>query len=621
MGSGPGLAAAIGVVVGPAGWPARRSRRSAAWVSDRVGFRPVLLGGARRRRVRADRRAARRGDPAAGRSPCCVLTASNALVGAMVFSLLATEVAVERRSQTLNLVYLPLYAAGIIGPAIGGDAGRRVRDQRAVLRRRGGVPDRGGGGGAAGPSGAGGIGGAGVARSPAAEAPGSPAAEPAKQSSTDCKAPSGCRTRSADPALGAATDGPGESRFCARSLRRMHRPGSTPDCPDARRGTHGDERGPNRPMSRRPCTTRARRPPFRAERRLTFPRCAHAQVRRAGRATAPATVAGQRDHRQQHREPAVPERRQREHRRDRHRPAAVGPGAPDDDRRPRSAAGSRAAPAATPRCRPCPRRVPITTSIHVRHRSGSDRERDGHDRRPSHRARCASDRHSRRTANQSRPIPGVIFVSRTSDQAAGQRNPRTIAAASRSETLPPATSIAANGKSRPAASSRGPVRKRTAASSSAVQTRHERLPRQRRERRDRLEERRRVDVGDRVVPVAVEIRVRELGGLPVAAGVLAGAPEATPRLAERDDQDPGGDRQPVARRAAASRAGRGTGAVPRPPGAGAAKRRSPAESKARRALVTARSSQGSPRARPPQRGRRRTTTTAASARNGRPRRW
>ena len=53
-----------------------------------------------------------------------------------------------------------------------------------------------------------------------------------------------------------------------------------------------------------------------------------------------------------------------------------------------------------------------------------------------------SDRHSRRTANHSSPIPGVIFVSRTSDQVHGQRNPRTIAAARRSETLPPATSIA-----------------------------------------------------------------------------------------------------------------------------------------------------------------------------------
>src|SRR5450631_1532207 len=31
----------------------------------------------------------------------------------------------------------------------------------------------------------------------------------------------------------------------------------------------------------------------------------------------------------------------------------------------------------------------------------------------------ASDRHSRRTANHSRPIPGVTLVSRMSDQAAG----------------------------------------------------------------------------------------------------------------------------------------------------------------------------------------------------------
>jgi MFS family permease len=49
-----------------------------------------------------------------------VFTACNGIVGAMVFSLLATEVPAERRSQTLNLVYLPLYAAGIIGPAFGG---------------------------------------------------------------------------------------------------------------------------------------------------------------------------------------------------------------------------------------------------------------------------------------------------------------------------------------------------------------------------------------------------------------------------------------------------------------------------------------------------------------------
>ena len=37
----------------------------------------------------------------------------------MVFGLLAIDVPPERRSATLNLVYLPLYAAGIVGPAIG----------------------------------------------------------------------------------------------------------------------------------------------------------------------------------------------------------------------------------------------------------------------------------------------------------------------------------------------------------------------------------------------------------------------------------------------------------------------------------------------------------------------
>jgi MFS family permease len=41
---------------------------------------------------------------------------------AMVFSLLAVEVAPERRSATLNLVLLPLYVAGIIGPTIGAAA-------------------------------------------------------------------------------------------------------------------------------------------------------------------------------------------------------------------------------------------------------------------------------------------------------------------------------------------------------------------------------------------------------------------------------------------------------------------------------------------------------------------
>ena len=48
-----------------------------------------------------------------------VLGAAIATVGALVLSLLATELPPDRRSATLNLVYLPLYVAGIIGPATG----------------------------------------------------------------------------------------------------------------------------------------------------------------------------------------------------------------------------------------------------------------------------------------------------------------------------------------------------------------------------------------------------------------------------------------------------------------------------------------------------------------------
>jgi hypothetical protein len=48
-----------------------------------------------------------------------VLSASTATVSAMVFGMLSLEVPSDRRSATLNLVYLPLYAAGILGPAAG----------------------------------------------------------------------------------------------------------------------------------------------------------------------------------------------------------------------------------------------------------------------------------------------------------------------------------------------------------------------------------------------------------------------------------------------------------------------------------------------------------------------
>jgi MFS family permease len=119
VGPGPGLASSIGFVAGTAALVGALIAPFGGMVGDRIGFRPVLLaslfvGGFALLAV-----------PFISAIPplavsILVFTASNALVGAMVFSLLATEVPAERRSQTLNLVYLPLYAAGIIGPLVGG---------------------------------------------------------------------------------------------------------------------------------------------------------------------------------------------------------------------------------------------------------------------------------------------------------------------------------------------------------------------------------------------------------------------------------------------------------------------------------------------------------------------
>jgi MFS family permease len=119
VGSGPGLASSIGFVAGTAALVGAVIAPRGGVVGDRIGLRPVLLsslfvGGLALLAV-----------PLVHAVPPLALaillfTAANGLVGAMVFSLLATEVPTERRSQTLNLVYLPLYAAGIVGPLAGG---------------------------------------------------------------------------------------------------------------------------------------------------------------------------------------------------------------------------------------------------------------------------------------------------------------------------------------------------------------------------------------------------------------------------------------------------------------------------------------------------------------------
>jgi len=119
VGAGPGLASSIGFVAGTAALVGALTAPLGGVIGDRIGFRPVLIGAMFVGGV------ALIAVPLAMAIPVLALavlvfSASNAIVGAMVFSLLATEVPAERRSQTLNLVYLPLYAAGVVGPAVGG---------------------------------------------------------------------------------------------------------------------------------------------------------------------------------------------------------------------------------------------------------------------------------------------------------------------------------------------------------------------------------------------------------------------------------------------------------------------------------------------------------------------
>jgi DHA1 family multidrug resistance protein-like MFS transporter len=119
VGTGPGLATGIALVMGVAALVGAVASPGAGWMGDRFGFRPVLVaalvvGGA----------ASLLMPVMPGLASLAIIAvalgAAVATTGAMVFSMLATEVPPERRSTTLNLVYLPLYIAGIVGPALGG---------------------------------------------------------------------------------------------------------------------------------------------------------------------------------------------------------------------------------------------------------------------------------------------------------------------------------------------------------------------------------------------------------------------------------------------------------------------------------------------------------------------
>src|SRR3954447_13562847 len=117
-GLGPGLASAIALVSGTAALVGALVSPLGGVVGDRIGFRPVLiaaLGGASVVLFLMPLAAS-----VGGLALLAVgLGAATATVSSMIFGLLATELPPERRSAALNLFSLPLYAAGIIGPAAG----------------------------------------------------------------------------------------------------------------------------------------------------------------------------------------------------------------------------------------------------------------------------------------------------------------------------------------------------------------------------------------------------------------------------------------------------------------------------------------------------------------------
>jgi MFS family permease len=118
VGIGPGLASAIALVAGTAALVGALVSPLGGALGDRIGFRPVLIGALV---VGGVALVLMPLAPGVGwlAAAALVFAACSAAVSAMVFGLLATEVPAERRSATLNLVYLPLYAAGIVGPATG----------------------------------------------------------------------------------------------------------------------------------------------------------------------------------------------------------------------------------------------------------------------------------------------------------------------------------------------------------------------------------------------------------------------------------------------------------------------------------------------------------------------
>jgi DHA1 family multidrug resistance protein-like MFS transporter len=117
-GDRPGVATAIGLVVGTASLAGALVSPAGGWIGDRIGFRPVLVASLAGAGVTLG---VMPFAPSVGilAAVAVVFSACYAAASAMIFGILAVEVPAERRSATLNLVYLPLYVVGIVGPALG----------------------------------------------------------------------------------------------------------------------------------------------------------------------------------------------------------------------------------------------------------------------------------------------------------------------------------------------------------------------------------------------------------------------------------------------------------------------------------------------------------------------
>jgi MFS family permease len=118
VGLGPGLASGIALVSGTAALTGALISPISGAIGDRVGFRPVLIASLAGAGIAVTLLplAPSTGTLAVAALAFATFTSG---VGAMVIGLLATEVPSERRSATLNLVYLPLYVAGVVGPTLG----------------------------------------------------------------------------------------------------------------------------------------------------------------------------------------------------------------------------------------------------------------------------------------------------------------------------------------------------------------------------------------------------------------------------------------------------------------------------------------------------------------------